>query len=127
MDYTKKSLVATTDTVVKEGNTKMVGGERKTKPNMVKEAITPPISEKTNIDTVKETYKSQASNTTVASIEQLKATNAISFLIEEYLKSKMGNRIDSANAILKNENKLMANQECIIYQGNIKRWVLMIF
>ena len=35
---TKKELVTTTDTVVKEGNTDTI-----TKPNVVKEAITPPI------------------------------------------------------------------------------------
>ena len=36
-------------------------------------------------------------------IEQTKAVNDISFFIEESLKSKMGNRIDYANAILINE------------------------
>ena len=35
-DYTKKALVITTDTVVKEGNTDMVDRKRKTKPNVVK-------------------------------------------------------------------------------------------
>ena len=48
------------------------------------------------------------------SIEQTKASNAISFRTEESLKSKMGNRIDFANAILKNEKKLKANQDFII-------------
>ena len=41
-----------------------------------------------------------------SSITQNKAANDISFGIEESLKSKMGNRIDFANAILKNEKKL---------------------
>ena len=39
-------------------------------------------------------------------IEQTKAVNSISLRIEEYLKIKMGNRIDFANAILKNGKKL---------------------
>ena len=38
-------------------------------------------------------------------IEQTKAANDIALLIEESLKIKTGNRIDFANAILKNENK----------------------
>ena len=37
------------------------------------------------------------------SIKKIKAVNAISLRIEESLKSKMVNRIDFANAILKNE------------------------
>ena len=37
----------------------------KTKPNVVKESITPPISAKNNIDTVKRTQKLQPSNKTV--------------------------------------------------------------
>ena len=44
LDYTKKSLVTTPDTVVREENNDMVYKKRKTKPNVVKEAITPPIS-----------------------------------------------------------------------------------
>ena len=40
-----------------------------------------------------------------AIIKQIKAANNISMHIEEYLKSKAGNRIDSANDILKNERK----------------------
>ena len=46
--------------------------------------------------------------------KQTKADNDISLHIEESLKSKMGNHIDFANAILKNEKNLKANQECII-------------
>ena len=49
LDETKKSLVTTTDTVVKEENTGM--GE---KPNVVKEAITSPIAKK-KVDTVNKT------------------------------------------------------------------------
>ena len=37
------------------------------------------------------------------SIKQTKADNDISLSIEESLKSEVGNRIDFANAILKNE------------------------
>ena len=47
LDETKKSLITTTDTVFKEGNTDM--GR---KPNVLKEAITIPIAKK-KIDTVK--------------------------------------------------------------------------
>ena len=61
------------------------------------------------------------------SIEHTKADNAISLRIEEPLKNKMGNRIDFANDILKNEKNLKANQECIIALGHIKGWVIMIF
>ena len=64
MDDTKKALVFSTETIVKEGNTYMVDKKIKTKPNVVKEAITPPISEK-QIDTVNKTEKSQASNKTL--------------------------------------------------------------
>ena len=65
LDDTKKSFVATTGMFFKEGNNKMVDKKSKTKPNVVKEAITPPISVKKEIDTVKKTEKSQASNKTV--------------------------------------------------------------
>ena len=51
----KKALVTTTGKIVKEGINYM-----KTKPNMVREAITTPIA-KNNIDTVNRTEKSQAS------------------------------------------------------------------
>ena len=59
MDGSKNALATTTDTVVKEGNTDMG-----TKPNVVKEAITTPIS-KNIIDTVNKTDNSQASNKTI--------------------------------------------------------------
>ena len=49
-----------------------------------------------------------------ASIKQTKSANAISLRIEESLKSKMGNHVDFANAIVKNEKNLKASQECII-------------
>ena len=55
-----------------------------------------------------------------AIIKHTKAANYISLRIEEYLKSKMGNRIDFVNDTLKNEKHLKANQECIIARGNIK-------
>ena len=44
LDDNKKALVTTTDKVVKEGDTDMVDEKRITKPNVVKEAITFPIS-----------------------------------------------------------------------------------
>ena len=50
----KKSLVTTTEKISKKGIHDMG-----TKPNMVKESITPPIS-KNNIDTVNKTEKAQA-------------------------------------------------------------------
>ena len=40
------------------------------------------------------------------SIKQIKAANAISFSIETSLKIKVGNHIDFANSILKNEKTL---------------------
>ena len=46
LDDTKKVLATTTDTVVKEGNTDMFDKKIKTEPNVVTEAITPPISKK---------------------------------------------------------------------------------
>ena len=45
------------------------------------------------------------------STKQFKAANAISLGIEEYLKSKVGDHIDFANAILKNENKVKRQPE----------------
>ena len=65
MDDTKQALVTTTDSVFKEGNTDMVDKEGRSKPNVVKEAITTTISSKKIMDTVKKTEKSQASNKTV--------------------------------------------------------------
>ena len=59
LDETENSLVSTTDTVVKLGNTYMG-----TKPYVLKEAITPPIA-KNKIYTVNKTEKSQACNKTV--------------------------------------------------------------
>ena len=46
-----------------------------------------------------------------ASIKQTNTANAISFLKEKLLKSKVGNHIDFANYILKNEKNLKVNQE----------------
>ena len=46
LDDTKQELVTITDVVVKEVNTYMVDKEGKSKPNVVKESITPPISDK---------------------------------------------------------------------------------
>ena len=65
MDDTKKALVTTTDTVVKEWNTDMIDKEEKPKTNVLEESITPPISEKKKIYTVNKTEKSQASYKTV--------------------------------------------------------------
>ena len=58
-------MVTTTYKVFKEGTTDMVDKNIKTKPNVVEEAITPPISEKNKIDKVNKTKRSQASNKTV--------------------------------------------------------------
>ena len=62
LDETKKALVTSTDIFGREGNTDMVYQK---KPNVVKEAITPPISSKNNIDTFNKTEKSPESNKTV--------------------------------------------------------------
>ena len=61
LDNTEKALVATTDTVVKEVNTDMVDKKRKTKTDVVKKAITPPISAKNEFYTVNKTEKSKTS------------------------------------------------------------------
>ena len=60
-DDTKKALVTTIDTIVKEGTTDIVDKKEK-KPNVGKESITPPIPEKKQIDTVNKKDKSQYSN-----------------------------------------------------------------
>ena len=44
LDYTKKALFTTIDTVVKESNTDMVDKEGKSNPDVVEETIPPPIS-----------------------------------------------------------------------------------
>ena len=62
LDDIKQALVTTTDTVVKKGKTDMIERKKGNKPNVVKEAITPPISERKNIDKVSITEKLQASN-----------------------------------------------------------------
>ena len=49
-----------------------------------------------------------------ASINQNKSANAILLHIKQSLESEVGNCIDFTNAILKNEKKLKADQECII-------------
>ena len=59
LDETEKALVTTNGTAFKVGNNDM--GK---KPNVMKEAITTPISKK-KISTVNKTEKSQASNKTV--------------------------------------------------------------
>ena len=61
------------------------------------------------------------------SINQTKSSNDIALRIEESLKNKAGNPIDFANAILKKEKNLEANQECIIALGNIKGWNILVF
>ena len=43
LDDTKQAFVTNNDKVVKEGNTDIVDKEGKYKPNIVEEAITPPI------------------------------------------------------------------------------------
>ena len=53
LDDTKKELITTTDTFVKEGNTDMVDKKIKAKPNVVKKAITPPISKKIKLRQLK--------------------------------------------------------------------------
>ena len=62
LDDIKKTLVFTTEIVIKERNNDMVDKKSKTKPNMVKEAI---ILFQKKIETVNKTEKSQAPNKTV--------------------------------------------------------------
>ena len=61
-----------------------------------------------------------------ASIKHNKTDNAISLRIEESLENEVGNRIDFANAILKNAENLNVNQECIIAWENTRRREVMI-
>ena len=65
VDNTKKALVNTTDTVFKEGNTDTVEKKCRTKPNVVKESISPPIASKEKIGRVNKKEKSQVSNKTI--------------------------------------------------------------
>ena len=55
----QKPLITTTDKIVKEG----INGIKKN--NVVKETITPPITEKKDIDTVDKKEKSQVYNKTI--------------------------------------------------------------
>ena len=52
--------------------------------------------------------------TAFAGIKQTKAGNAILMRKEESFRSEVGNHIDVANAILKNEIIINAKKECII-------------
>ena len=57
LDDKKKALFTTTDTVIKERNNVILDEKMNTKPNVVEEAITPPILAKKKIDTVNKTDK----------------------------------------------------------------------
>ena len=52
------------------------------------------------------------------SIKQTKAVNDISLCVEESFKSKVGNRINSSNAILKNE-KIIKGEPRVNYSMRI--------
>ena len=95
LDDTKNSLVTTTDTVVKEGNTEMV--EKKGKnPDVVKEFIPHTISEKKKIDTVNKTEKSQASNKTVDTPKSNKTDK-----VKSIYKSRSTKITDTENTVYK--------------------------
>ena len=104
LDDTKKALVTTTDTVVKEWNTEMVDKKRKTKPNVVKEPTTPPISAKNNIYTVNKTDKSKASNRTVDTPKRNKTEK-----IKSIDKSKSTKKADTENSVDKSRSIPRAN------------------
>ena len=54
-------------------------------------------------------------------LKKTKSANAISLSIENYLNSKVGNRIDFANAILKNE-KIIQGETIVYYSlGKYKK------
>ena len=76
--------------VFKEGNTDMV-----TKPNVIKEDITPPIVKK-KIDTVNRTDKSQASNKKKETTESNKADP-----VKSLQKSRYTQRTDTENKVYK--------------------------
>ena len=88
LDETKKTLVTTDNTVVKEGNNDMG-----TKPNVVKETITPPIAKK-NIDTVNKTDKSQASNKNLDTSRSNKSDK-----VKSLDKSRSTERTDTENTV----------------------------
>ena len=77
----------------------MVDKKSKTKPNVVKEAITPPISEKKKIDTVNKTEKSQASNKTVDTPKSNKTDT-----VKSLDKSRSTQRTDTENTVNKSRS-----------------------
>ena len=78
MDDIKDPLVAIICTVDKDGNIHTADKKMISKPNIVEESITSPISSKKNIDTVNKTEKSQTSQKTVpTSKNKLDTLNSI--------------------------------------------------
>ena len=94
MDYTKEELVTTTYNVFKEGNTDMFDKYGKSKQNFVKEAITPPISEKKEIDTVNKTEKPHESNKTVDTSKSNETGT-----VKSLDKSRSTQRTDTENTV----------------------------
>ena len=81
----KKALVTTTNKIVREGINEMG-----TKPNVVKESVTPPIA-KNSFDTGNKTDKSQASKNIYmhpASIKMTKVNHWINQGLRKELKQK---------------------------------------
>ena len=99
MDDTKKALVTNTDKIVKEVNNDMVDKKIKTRTNLVKEAITPPISEKKNIDTINKTEESQAPNKTADTPKSNKTEK-----VKSIYKSRSTQRTDTENTVDKSRS-----------------------
>ena len=99
MDDTKQALVTTSDTVAKEGNTDMVDKEGKTEQNFMEEAITPPISDKNKIDTVRKTEKSQVSSKTVDTPKSNKTDT-----VKSLDKSRYNQITDTENTVYKSRS-----------------------
>ena len=85
--------------VFKEGNTDMVDKKSKTKHNVVKEAITPPISEKNKIGTFNKTEKSQAYHKTVDTPRSNKTDK-----VKPVDKSRSNQRTDTEKVVNKSRS-----------------------
>ena len=96
LDDTKRALVTTTETVIKEGNNDMLDKKSKKEPNVMKEAITPPISSEKKIDIFNKTEKPQAPNKTVDITISNKTDK-----VKSIDKSRYTQRTDTENTVNK--------------------------
>ena len=104
---TKKNIDTVNKTDISQASNKTVDTSSSNKSDKVKFLDKSRSNQRTDTENIFNTVNKSRS-------VQTKAANYISLYIEEYLNIKVGNRIDFANAILKNEKQLKVNQECII-------------